>query len=135
VELYKEAYTENITKRPPNSKEMIKKAEGLIKKALELNPGYTQANLVLGQILYNQAVDLSTQQRNIKPASGGKLSADEQKKKDSIKAEMISKFDEAIPYFVEVEKSLAGEEKLKMEDRNNLKNAYDLLATIYDNKG
>lgn len=135
VELYKEAYTENVAKRPANSKEMISKAEGLIKKALELNPGYTQANLVLGQILYNQAVDLSAQQREIKPAAGAKLSAADQGKKDSLKAEMIKKFDEAIPYFEGVEKALAGEEKLKMEERKNLKDAYDLLATIYDNKG
>lgn len=135
VELYRDAYADDASKRPANSKEMIVKAEELIKKSLELKPDNFQANLVLGQIYYNQAVDLSTQSRNLKPGTNGKLSAEDQKKKDELKAEMLKKFDQAIPYFERVEKELASQGKLKMEEKRSLKDTYDLMATIYDNKG
>ncbi|MBC8035511.1 MAG: hypothetical protein H7Y03_15280 [Chitinophagaceae bacterium] len=134
VELYKEAYVEDITKRPADSKEKIAKAEQMIKKSLELKPDYFQAGLVLGQIYYNQAVDISTQSRSIKAGANGKISADDQKKKDAFRAEMIKKFDAAIPYLESVEKNLGSAGKLKMDQKTSLKNAYDLLATIYDNK-
>ena len=48
---------------------------------------------------------------------------------------MLKKFDEAIPYFEKVDQILGSQGKLKMEERANLKDAYDLLITIYDQKG
>jgi len=46
----------------------------------------------------------------------------------------MKKFDEAAPYFLEVDKILGKQGKLKMDDKTALKEAYDLLITIYDQK-
>ncbi|HJU46474.1 MAG TPA: hypothetical protein VJ647_06805 [Chitinophagaceae bacterium] len=135
IELYKEAYETDSAKRSASPKELIPRAEAMIRRSLELKPDYLQANLVLGQILYNQAVEFNTQQRMLKlgvPVS--KLTPEDIKQKEDLKAEMIKKFDEAIPYLEKVGNTLSSQGKLKGEDKNLLKSAYDLLTTIYDNK-
>jgi len=135
IELYKEAYKEDATKRPANSDELIAKAETNLKKVVELKPDYAPANLVLGQILYNQGVDLNAKSKEIKAPAGGKMKPEDQKKKDDMKAQMMKKFDAAIPYFEKVDQILGNQGKLKMEEKGNLKDAYDLMITIYDQKG
>lgn len=135
IELYKEAYKADASQRPANSDELISKAETNLKKVIELKPDYAPANLVLGQILYNQGVDLNAKSKEIKAPSGGKLKPEDQKMKDEMKAQMMKKFDDAIPYFEKVDALLGSQGKLKMEEKGNLKDAYDLLITIYDQKG
>ena len=135
IELYKDAYNEDASKRPANSEEMINKAAANLKKTLELKPDYAPANLVMGQILYNQGVDINAQAKAIKAPAGGKLKPEDQKKKDEARAAMLKKFDEAIPYFEKVDQILGSQGKLKQEERGNLKDAYDLMITIYDQKG
>lgn len=135
IELYKEGYKSDSAQRPKNSLELISKAEENIKKSIELKPDYAAANLVLGQIYYNQGVDLNAEAKKIKLPPTGKLKPEEQKKKDDLKAAMMAKFDQSIPYFDKVDQILGGQGKLKMEEKTNLKDAYDLLITIYDNKG
>jgi hypothetical protein len=44
------------------------------------------------------------------------------------------KFDESVPYFEMVDKDLGNKGKLKQEDKTTLRNAYDLLTTIYEQK-
>ena len=135
IELYKEAYKEDPTKRPANADEMIDKAAVNIKKALDLKPDYAPANLVLGQILYNQGVDISTKSKEIKAPAGAKLKPEDLKKKDDMKSQMMKKFDDAVPYLEKVDQLLGSQAKLKMEEKTNLKDSYDLLITIYDQKG
>ena len=130
VELYQHGYNVDSTKRPANSTDLIKKAQENIQVALKLKPDYSKAQLFAGQIIYNQGVDLLNQAKTIK----GTAAADTKKKAD-IKAEAIKKFDEAVPYFLEVDKLLSPQGKLKMEDKADLKEALDLLITIYDQKG
>jgi hypothetical protein len=48
---------------------------------------------------------------------------------------MIAKFDEAVPYFEKVDQLLGAQGKLKMEEKSVLKDAYDLLVTVYEIKG
>jgi len=135
IEQYKEAYKEDVTKRPANSDELIGKAITNIKKTLELKPDYAPANFVLGQVIYNQGVDLNAKAKEIKLPATGKLKPEDQKKKDDYKAEMMKKFDEAIPYFEKVDQLLGAQGKLKMDEKANLKDSYDLLITIYEQKG
>ncbi len=135
IELYKEAYNADTAARPKNSQELITKAESNIKKSLELKPDYAPASLVLGQILYNQGVDLNAKQKAIKLPPTGKLKPEEAKMKEDLKGQMMAKFDESVPYFEKVDQILGGQGKLKMEEKTNLKDAYDLLITIYDQKG
>ena len=75
------------------------------------------------------------EQLEIKPQGGKKLTPEELKKKDDYRKQIATKFDAALPFFDKVDQLLGGQGKLKMEDKGYLKDAYDLIITIYDNKG
>jgi hypothetical protein len=66
----------------------------------------------LVQIVYNKGVDV------IKIA----------------KPKALEYFDEATPYFLQVEKLSTGKTNLTPEEKTDLKEAYDLLITIYEQK-
>ncbi|MBS1914921.1 MAG: hypothetical protein JST87_01520 [Bacteroidetes bacterium] len=129
VELYNYAIDTSSGKKPANSDALIAKAKEKLNKALEINPDYAQADLLLGQIVFNEAVDLKATTKDIK----GQKPEDVKKRAD-IRVAAGKKFDEAIPYLEKVEKLLGPRGKLKQEERTTLKNAYDLLTTIYEQK-
>ena len=129
VELYQYASDTSTGKRPDNSDSLTAKAERNLLKALELQPDYPQAALVVGQILYNQGVDLQFKIRTVK----GKLPEDIKKRSD-LRAAAVRKFDESVPYFEKVDQDLGSKGKLKQEERTTLRSAYDLLTTIYEQK-
>jgi hypothetical protein len=136
AELYQEGYSDpDVAKRPANSAELISKSEENLLKVVELKPDYTQAQIVLGQLYYNQGVDLNAQVKAIKPPAGGKLKPEELKKKEDLRAAMMKKFDQAVPHLEKIDAQLSPQGKLKMEDKKTLKDALDLLITIYDQKG
>lgn len=130
VELYQHGYNVDSAKRPANSVELIKKAQDNIQAAIRIKPDYSKGQLFAGQIAYNQGVDILNQSKAIKGTK-----PEDVKKKADLKAEAIKKFDEATPFFVQVDNLLSSQGKLKMEDKNDLKEALDLLITIYDQKG
>lgn len=134
VELYSEGYKPEVAQRPANSKELISKAEEELKKVVAEKPDYAAAYLVLGQIQYNEGVDYNTINKAIRPPQGGRLKPEELKRKEELRGLIAQKFDAAIPYFEKVDELLGKEGKLKMEQKSYLKDAYDLLITIYDNK-
>lgn len=134
VELYSEGYKPDVAQRPANSKELIAKAEEELKKVVAEKPDYVAAYLVLGQIQYNEGVDYNTINKAIRPPQGGRLKPEELKRKEELRGLIAQKFDAAIPYFEKVDELLGKEGKLKMEQKSYLKDAYDLLITIYDNK-
>lgn len=134
VELYQTGYDPDASKRPANSKELINKAIEVMSKTLEKKPDYANANMVLGQIFYNQGVEINNENKNIRPAGNVKLTPDQLKKKDDLRVETAKKFDQALPYLVKVDELLDGQGKLKMEDKDNLKNALDLLIIINEEK-
>jgi hypothetical protein len=135
LELYQAAYDTSASKRPANSAEMIAKVETNLKKVTELKPDYANPYLVLGQIAYNKGVDINAEMKKIKPAGAVKLKPEELKKKEELRAEAGKKFDEAIPYFEKIDQILGPQGKLHLEEKKVLKDAYDLLTTIYENKG
>ena len=106
-----------------------------MKKVVELKPDFTNAYLVLGQISFNKGVDITAESKKIRPQGGVKLKPDELKKKDDLRNAAGKKFDEAVPYFQKIDELLGSKGKLKMDDKKSLKDAYDLLITIYDTKG
>ncbi|MBC7851633.1 MAG: tetratricopeptide repeat protein [Chitinophagaceae bacterium] len=134
VELYQLGYNQDIKQRPANSKELISKSAEQLKKVIELKPDYPNAHLVLGQLYYNEGVDIINVNKEIRPPSGGKLKPDELKKKDELRKETAAKFDLALPYFEKVDQILGSQGKLKMEDKTNLKDTYDLIIMIYENR-
>jgi hypothetical protein len=101
----------------------------MLKKCLEIQPDYPQAALVLGQISYNAGVDLQAQTKKIP----GKA-PDDIKKRADLRVAAGKKFDEAIPYLEQVDKDLGAQGKLKKDQRDALKDAYDILTTIYQEK-
>lgn len=135
VELYQTAYDTAISKRPANSEELISKVEANMKKVTELKPDYQNAYLVLGQIAFNKGVDLTAESKKIRPQGNVKLKPEELKKKDDLRNQANKRFDEAVPYFEKIDELLGSKGKLKMEEKKALKDAYDLLITIYDNRG
>ena len=135
VELYQTAYDTSLAKRPANSEELISKVEANMKKVVELKPDFTNAYLVLGQISFNKGVDITAESKKIRPQGNVKLKPEELKKKDDLRNQAGKKFDEAVPYFEKIDELLGSKGKLKMDDKKALKDAYDLLITIYDTKG
>ena len=129
LELYQYASDTSKGGRPANYDALIAKAQENLKKCLELQPDYPQAALVLGQISYNAGVDLQAQTKKI-PGKG----PDDIKKRADLRIAAGKKFDEAIPYFELVDKDLGSKGKLKMDEKSSLKDAYDLLITIYETK-
>jgi hypothetical protein len=129
LELYQYASDTSSGKRVANSDALTAKAQSMLSKSLELQPDYPQASLVLGQIAYNAGVDIQAQAKALKVKT-----PDDSKKKADLRAAAQKKFDEAIPYFVKVDEDLGSKGKLKQEEKRNLKDAYDLLITIYEQK-
>jgi len=129
LEMYQYATDTTKGPRPANADALIAKAAENLKKCLELQPDYPQAALVLGQISYNAGVDLQAQTKKIP----GKT-PDDVKKRADLRVAAGKKFDEAIPYFEKVDQDLGSKGKLKMEEKQSLKDAYDLLITIYEQK-
>ena len=134
VELYKTAYNEDTTQRPANSKELTEKAVQNVSKSIELDAKYPNSRMLLGQIYYNQAVDIINQNKAIKPKGNVKLNAAQLKEKETLRQESAKKFDQAIEQFVKIDELLGGQGKLKMEEKQFLKDSYDLLITIYEQK-
>ena len=129
LELYQFANDTSSGHRPANYDTLIGKATEEMKKCLELQPDYPQAALVLGQIYYNTAIDMQAATKKIP----GKAPEDIKKRAD-LRIAAGKKFDEAIPYFEQVDKDLGSKGKLKMEEKSTLKDAYDLLTNIYTDK-
>jgi len=129
LELYQFANDTSSGHRPANYDALIAKSQDMLKKCLEIQPDYPQAALVLGQISYNAAVDLQAGTKKIP----GKTPEDIKKRAD-LRIAAGKKFDEAIPYFEMVDKDLGSQGKLKMDQKSALKDAYDLLTNIYQEK-
>jgi hypothetical protein len=129
LELYQYASDTSSGKAPANAADLTTRAQTALTKCLEVQPDYPQAALVLGQISYNEGVELQGQTKTIK----GKAPEDIKKRAD-LRVAAGKKFDEAIPYFEKVDQDLGSKGKLKMEDKTSLKDAYDLLITIYEQK-
>ena len=128
-ELYKYAYDTARTKRPANSDALIQKALTNVTNVSKMKPDYAQAHLFAGQIIFNQGVDLLNDAKKIRGTK-----PEDVKRKADMRAEAMKRFDESVPHFLEVDKLLGSRGKLKMEDKTALKEAYDLLITIYDQK-
>jgi tetratricopeptide (TPR) repeat protein len=129
LELYQYATDTSSGSRPANSADLVKKAQDLLGKSLQIKPDYPQAALVLGQISYNAGVDLQQQVKTIKGTK-----PEDVKKRADLRVAAGKQFDQAIPNLEKVDQDLGSKAKLKMEEKTTLKDAYDLLITIYEQK-
>ena len=134
VELYQAAYNADSAQRPANSKEMIEKSIKHLNESVKLNGEYSNSHLLLGQIYYNQGVDINNVNKTIRPKAGAKLNATELKKKEDLRVEMNKKYDEALVHFNKVDEILGAQGKLKAEQKAQLKDTYDLMISIYEQR-
>lgn len=134
VELYQAGYNADSAQRPANSVELIDRAIAQLENTLKISPDYANANLVLGQIYYNQGVDISNVNKGIRPPSGGKLKPEQLKQKEQLRADMNKKYDKALEYFKLVDKAYGTMGKLKSEQKGFLKETYDLMISIYEQR-
>jgi hypothetical protein len=63
-----------------------------------------------------------------------KLTAAQLKQKEDLRQAASKKFDEAVVHFEKIDQLLGKQGKLKMEEKQFLKDSYDLLINIYDQK-
>lgn len=129
LELYQYATDTTKGAPPANADDLIKKAQEKLTQSLKLNPDYPQSSLVMGQISYNQGIELQMKAKDIKGSKPEDLKA-----RNDLRAEAIKKFDEAVPYFEKVDQLLGKEGTLKRADKTALRDSYDLLVTIYEQK-
>ena len=129
LELYQYSSDTSKGAAPANAAELTARAQEKMGKSLELNPNYPQANLVMGQILYNQGIETQGKTKTIKGSKPEDIKA-----RAALRVQAISQFDKAIPYFEKVDQELGKEGKLKMAEKTALRDSYDLLVTIYETK-
>jgi hypothetical protein len=129
LELYQYASDTSSGKRVTNSDELIKKAQEKLIASLKINPNYPQANLVMGQIAYNEGVEFQ-----VLGKPKGNTNAAELKQRQDYRAQSVAKFNEAIPYLEKVDQVLGSQAKLKKADKVALRDSYDMLVTIYESK-
>ncbi len=129
LELYQ--YSSDSTKGPlpSNAAELTSRAQEKMGKSLSLNPNYPQANLVMGQILYNQGIETQAKTKTVKGTKPEDIKA-----RAALRNQAMGAFDKAIPYFEKVDQQLGKEGKLKMAEKSALRDSYDLLVTIYEQK-
>jgi hypothetical protein len=134
VELYQAGYDPEITKRPANSERLIAKAEEVMSRVLTIKPDYPNANMVLGQIYYNQGVEYNNKNKNIRSQNGSRLTLEQINSKEALREQTGNKFDQARPYLIKVVNLLDIQGRLSTEDKDNLTNALDLLIIIGEEK-
>ena len=129
LELYQTATDSSKGKVPANAADLIKRAQEKLLACLKLTPNYPQANLVMGQISYNDGVEYQ-----VLGKPKGNTNAAELKQRQDYRAMSAKKFDEAIPYLEKVDQVLGSQTKLKKADKVALRDSYDMLVTIYESK-
>ncbi len=129
LEMYEYATDTSSGKKPANADALVEKAKDALNKSLQIKPDYPQAALVLGEISYNEGVELQSKARTIKGNT-----PDAVKKRADLRDQAMKKYDEAVPSFLKVEDDLGSKGKLKMDDKTALRSAYDSLITIYEQK-
>ena len=129
LELYQYASDTSSGKRVSNSDELISKSKEKLNQAYKINPNFPQTSLVLGQIAYNEGVEFQ-----VLGKPKGNTNQEELKKRQEYRAQAAKKFDEAIPHLEKVDQILGTQGKLKKADKISLRDAYDMLITIYESK-
>lgn len=129
TELFEAAFTSDSVRKAKDPSELYGKIEEVFKRALQLDPASSLANLALGKSFYNQGIAFEEQIRAVK----GKTPADLKKKAD-LEAQRNALFDKAIPYCDAAAKTLETKGKLTSGDKADLKSAYTLLSEMYKGK-
>jgi hypothetical protein len=126
AELFNYLYTGD--QKPADYTAMQNKLESVIKKVFALKNG-AEANLLMARHLYNMVFDV---QDSITAIKGGK--PEDVKKRNTLVAALNKKYDELLPYATAVEEMYAGKTGLKNREKGDLKVAYNLILSYWENK-
>ena len=127
AELFNYLYTGD--NKPSDYAAMQTKLESIINKLFTIKKSAPEANLLMARHMYNMVFDI---QDSITAVKGTK--PDDVKKKNALIAQMNKKYDELLPYASSVEEMYAGKTGLKNSEKNNLKVAYNLILSYWENK-
>ena len=89
---------------------------------------------MVGQITYNKGVDKANANRDIRPEPGKRLTPDQQKQKDELRAQSSQFFEASLPYLEKVTAQLEAKGKLENQERAILKSSLDLTTLVYEDK-
>lgn len=128
VELFNYAYARDA--KPADYKEIQKKIETVVRKILSIKSNYTEANVIMARHFYNVSFDLQDEMVAIK----GNTAAD-QKKKADIKAMLLARSEELIPYAQAAYDAYDAKATLKPLEKANFKIVTDMLVSAYELKG
>lgn len=120
----------NQDPKPADYKETLTKFENALKKTLEINKSYPEANMLMAGHYYNKIYDIQDELREVK----GNTPAD-QKKKADIKKRMTDMADQVIPYGQAAFDIYSSKATLKASEKGNFKKVAGYLATAYEVKG
>ncbi len=126
VELYHYIYSDEA--KNINTNEYKSKLVETAKKAIAIKSSL-EANFLLANFLYNNAIDIADDGRKIKGTK-----PDDIKKKKALEAESIKSMNDAVPFAEAVETIFAGLAKPKSSEKVNYKQALVILKNIYEVK-
>lgn len=126
AELFNYLFTQE--KKPADYKEAYVKLQDVLKKGIAVK-STPEANLLMARATYNGIYDLEDALTAIKGAT-----ADATKKKNELKSQIATKFDNMLPYAQAAYDLYAAKPSLKPGEKGNFKVATDLLSRYYEAK-
>ena len=127
AELFNYLYTGD--QKPSDYAAMQGKLESVVAKLLTLKKDAPEANLLMARHLYNMVFDIQDSMTAIKGTK-----PDDVKKKNALAAQMNKKYDDLLPYASAVETMYSGKTGLKNREKGDLKVAYNLILSYWENK-
>jgi hypothetical protein len=128
VELFNYTYAGDT--KPADYKEMQKKIEDVLNKAIATNKSYPEANVLMARHYYNVLYDFQDDMQAIK----GTTEADKKKKAD-LKVKMTEAADKLIVYSQAASDLYSAKPTLKAGEKGNYKVVNGYLSTAYEVKG
>jgi tetratricopeptide (TPR) repeat protein len=131
-EMFDYLFIKNPDKKPADYDAVAAKIETQVKKLISKDYDPLSSNLIIGQLYYNQGLDLVTEADKIKGTK-----PEDTKKKADMKAKAVVRYDLAIPYTEKVASLLEqkGMASLNSKEKHTLKNMYIMLGDMYTLKG
>jgi hypothetical protein len=126
VELYRYIYSDEMQKA--NTTEYKNKLPDVVKKAIAIK-STSEANFLLANFYYNNAIDISEEARTLKA-----VKPEELKKKKDLQAQSDLAMTQAIPYAEATVDLFAKIAKPKSSEKINCKQSLSILKNIYEIK-
>jgi len=126
AELFNYLFTQE--KKPADYKEVYVKLQDVLKKGIAVK-STPEANLLMARAVYNGVYDLEDVVTAIKGTK-----PDDVKKKNDLKAQIVTRFNDMLPYAQAAYDMYAAKASLKPGEKGNFKVVTDLLGRYYESK-